>query len=267
MRVRIDVVHPHPGAVFRGELTELLAQVEHPRLHWLAVPEPGAVLDVDTVGARVLADHEQFLDAGLEQARRLAEHIADRPRHQVAAHARDDAERAAVVAAFADLEIRVMLGRELDAGRGHEVDERVVRLRAVQVHRIHHLVRRMRAGDGEHARVHLAHQVAACLACLRAETAGDDDLAVFSERLADRVQAFLDRVVDEAAGVDDHQVGPGKSLRGLVALGAQLGEDQLGIGEGLRAAQRDEADLRRGRCGGRRGKRMGNHRAIFADRL
>jgi hypothetical protein len=90
--------------------------------------------------------------------------------------------------------------------------------------------------------VHLAHQVAAALARLGAQATGDDDLAVFGQRLADGVQAFLDRVVDEAAGVDDHQVRAFEGLGGLVALGAQLREDQFGIGQGLGAAQADETD-------------------------
>jgi hypothetical protein len=81
---------------------------------------------------------------------------------------------------------------------------------------------------------------------LGAQAAGDDDLAVLGQRLADGVQAFLDGVVDEAAGVDDHQVGALEGLGGLVALGAQLGEDQLGVGQRLGAAQADEADLGRG---------------------
>ena len=85
---------------------------------------------------------------------------------------------------------------------GTRSHERIVRLRQVRVHRVHHFVGRMRAGDGEHLRVRLAHDVA-----LGAEAAGDDDLAVLGERLADGVQRFLDRGVDEAAGVDDHQVG------------------------------------------------------------
>ena len=103
----------------------------------------------------------------------------------------------------------------------HQVDEGIVRLGQVQVHRVHHLLRGMRAGHGQHLRVHLAHQVAAVVARLGAQAAGDDDLAVLGQRLADRVQAFLHRVVDEAAGVDDHQVGAGVALAGRVALGAR----------------------------------------------
>src|SRR3954471_14494784 len=81
-------------------------------------------------------------------------------------------------------------------------------------------------------------------AFLGAEAAGDDDLAVFGERLADRVERFLDRRVDEAAGVDDDEVGAGVVGRGGVALRAQLREDALGIDQRLRTTERDKSYLR-----------------------
>jgi len=68
------------------------------------------------------------------------------------------------------------------------------------------------------------------------QTAGDDHLAVLGERFADRVERLLDRGVDEAAGVDDDEVGAGVVGRGDVALGAKLGEDALGIDQRLRTA-------------------------------
>ena len=264
MRVRIDVVQAHPGAMLLGQRRQRLAQLEHACLHRLAVPEAGAVLDVDAVGAGVLADHQQFLHAAFEQGAGFVQHVADRARDQVAAHAGDDAEAAAVVAAFADLQVGVVPGRELDARALHEarhqVDERVVRLGHVQVHRVHHLLRRVRAGDGQHLGVDLAHQVAAVVAGLGTQAAGDDDTAVLGQRLADGVQAFLHRVVDEAAGVDDDEVGTGEGLAGAVALGAELREDEFGVGQRLGAAERDEAD-------GGRGARGGSvHRGIFPDR-
>ena len=98
------------------------------------------------------------------------------------------------------------------------------------VHRIHHLLRGMGASHGEHAGVHFAHQAARFSAAgtgLCAQAAGDDDFAVFGQGLADGVQAFLDRVIDEAAGVDNHQIGASKGLGGLITLGPQLGEDQF----------------------------------------
>ena len=62
----------------------------------------------------------------------------------------------------------------------------------------------MRTRDREHLRMRVADEVAAVL---RAEAAGDDHLAVLGERLADRVERFGDRGVDEAAGVDDDEIG------------------------------------------------------------
>jgi hypothetical protein len=67
------------------------------------------------------------------------------------------------------------------------------------------------------------------------EATGNDDLAVLGERLADRMERFLDRGVDEAAGVDDDEVGAGVVLGGVVALGAQLREDALGVDQRFRA--------------------------------
>jgi hypothetical protein len=62
----------------------------------------------------------------------------------------------------------------------------------------------------------------------------DHDFAVLGERLADRLERLLDRGVDEAAGVDDDEVGTGVILGGFVALGAQLREDALGVDQRLR---------------------------------
>jgi hypothetical protein len=69
-----------------------------------------------------------------------------------------------------------------------------------------------------------------------AQTPRDDHLAVLGERLADGAERLLDRGVDEAAGVDDDEVGAGVIGRGGVALGAQLREDALRIDQRLRAA-------------------------------
>ena len=112
-----------------------------------------------------------------------------------------------------------------------------MRLRQVPVDRLHHLGGGVRAGHREHARMRLADDVA-----LRAEAAGDDHLAVLVERFADGVEGFVDRLVDEAAGVDDDEIGVLVAGGDQIALGAQLREDALGIDQRLRAAERDEAD-------------------------
>jgi hypothetical protein len=67
----------------------------------------------------------------------------------------------------------------------------------------------------------------------RTQAARDYNPAILCERLADRAERFLDRGVDEAAGVDDDEVRAGVARRGGVALGAQLREDALGVDQRL----------------------------------
>ena len=90
------------------------------------------------------------------------------------------------------------------------------------MHRLHHLLVLMRAGDGEHARMAFADA-----AFLDAEAAGDDDAAVLGHGLADGVEAFLLGAVEEAAGVHDDDVGAAVVGRHAIALGPQLGQDAL----------------------------------------
>jgi hypothetical protein len=79
-------------------------------------------------------------------------------------------------------------------------------------------------------------------AFFRTQATRDDYPAVFRERLADGVERFLDGGVDETAGVDDDQVRAGIVGRSLIALGAQLREDALGIDQRLGTAEGDEPD-------------------------
>ena len=141
VRVRVHVVQAHP----RAERSERTREVDELRLHRLAAPEARGVLEVGAVRARVLRDHQQFLHAGLHQALGLEHHLADRAAREVAAHRRDDAERAAVIAALGNLEVRIVPRREPDALRRHEVDERIVQRRQLLVHGLHDFLVRVRA--------------------------------------------------------------------------------------------------------------------------
>ncbi len=97
---------------------------------------------------------------------------------------------------------------------------------------------------------------------LDAHATRDDDAAVLGQGLADGVEALLLGAVEEAAGVDDHDVGAGVVGGDLVALGAELGDDALAVDQRLRAAERDEADLRRG-FGRAQGGRSGRSLPVF----
>ena len=88
--------------------------------------------------------------------------------------------------------------------------------------------------------MHLANDVAFCALHTRigfaTQTAGDDDAPIRRQRFANGVQAFFHRIVNESTGVDDDQIGAFKGFGCLVALGAQLGENQLRIGQRFGAA-------------------------------
>src|SRR5690606_11580046 len=93
VRIGIDVVQAHPGT----QLPERLTQLQHAGFHWHTLPEAGLVLAIHTVGAGVLADHQQLLYTRLHQPFRLIEHVAHRPGIELATHAWDNAEAALVV--------------------------------------------------------------------------------------------------------------------------------------------------------------------------
>ena len=169
----------------------------------------------------------------------LAQHVGGRTRDEIAAQRRDDAEGAAVVAAFGDLQIGVVARRELHALRRQQVDIGIVRRRGCLVHRRHDALVGLRSGDGEHVRVLLADDLG-----LGAEAAGDDDPAVFRQGVADGVERLVAGRIEEAAGVDDDQIGAVMLARDLVALGAQPRDDALGIDQRLRATEADETDAR-----------------------
>lgn len=59
--------------------------------------------------------------------------------------------------------------------------------------------------------------------------------------------------IDEAAGVHDHQIGAAMAFGQFIALGAQRGDDTLGIDQRFRAAERNEGNAGRGRRRERRG--------------
>ena len=101
----------------------------------------------------------------------------------------------------------------------------------MRVHRRHYASGVVRTGHGEHSGMSALHH-----AVLRSQATGDDHFAVLGERLADRVERFRDRGVDEAAGVDDDEVGAGVIGRGGVAFGAQLREDALRVDQRFRTA-------------------------------
>ena len=143
-----------------------------------------------------------------------------------------------VIAALGDFQVGVVARREFNSlGRWQKIGEGLSRPRQSGVHRGHHILVGLRAGDRQHRGMGPPD-----LCFLDAQTAGDDDPAVFLQGLSDGVQGLLDRGIDKTAGVDHDQVRGVEPGRHGVALGPQLGQNTLGIHQGLRAAQADETD-------------------------
>ena len=156
------------------------------------------------------------LTPAADQLFRLAQHVVGRARHQVAAQFRDDAEAAAVVAALGNLQIGVVPRRQLDALRRHQIEMRIVDRRQCAMHGLQHALILLRARDRQHAGIGRLD-----LFGFGAHAAGDDDLAVLGHGLADGAERFLLGAVEEAAGVDDDDVGAVMLAGQLIALGAQ----------------------------------------------
>ena len=155
-------------------------------------------------------------------------------RHQVAADLGDDAEGAAVVAAFGNLQIGVVARGEPQAAFGHQVHELVGHGRQVVVNGADHAFILMRAGDGEDAGMGLPDQV-----LLDAEATGNDDATVLVERLADGLEALLLGAVEKAAGIDQHHIGAFVVAAERIALRAQGRHDALAVDKRLGAAEAD----------------------------
>ncbi len=242
-------MQPHPSLYLGDDAAEFARQVGHVRFDLAAFPGAGLVADVDAVGRRVLADHEQLARAGRDELLRLAQDRVGPPAGEIASQAGDDAERAAVVAALRDFQVAVVTRRELQLGvldraaplrkqvlRADEVEIGRPRHRRGRVDRAYDLLVLMRARHREHAGEARADGVG-----LLAHAARDDHAAVLRDRLADRLQAFFLGGVEEAAGVDQHHVGALVIGRHRIALGAQAGQDALAVDQVLRTAERDHA--------------------------
>ena len=225
-------MQPHPHA----EMRECFAQAQHVALHWLAVPETGAVLQIDTVGAGVLRNHQQLLHAGIHETFGFGHDVFHRAADEISAQARNDAERAAMVAAFGNFQVGIVARGELDTLRWHQVNQGVVAvdygLRNHLMDGRNHFFVGMRAGDAKHAGMH-----AGDLLGVFAHAAGDNDAAVFTHGLADGVERFLLGAVDETAGVDDDHIGAFIAGDDVVAFQFQLGEDAFGVDQGFGAAE------------------------------
>ena len=133
-----------------------------------------------------------------------------------------------------------MTRSELDALFRNQAQERVVLwFGHIVVNVLQNLFVAMRPGDFQHLRVDFTD-----LIDFRAQTAGDDHLAVFVKRFADCFQGLLNRTVDKAAGINDNHIRVVVAWHNIIAFGTKFGQDAFRIDEVFRAAEGDKADFR-----------------------
>ena len=226
----------HPdNAVDGAELLKKLCQL------------PLAV-EIDAVAARILRDDDELFHAALRQILRFFHELFHRAAAVPAAELRDDAERAVVVAALRDAQIRVVLGRGQNALGLGQVRVDVAELRDHLAgedfpDRRNDVIIRARA---KHA-VYLRHFLHDLHLIALGKTSGHKDLpdSIFLFELAHRqnvVDGFRLCVFNKAAGVDDHQIRAVRVGQNLIARHAQQKQHLLGVDLIFGAAEADHAN-------------------------
>ena len=236
--VRVDVVQADPDAKLPQGLTQFLhAAFERP-----AIPEAGTVFDINSIGTGILGDHQQLTYTRPGQAFGFFHHVADRAADQIAAHIRDDAKAATVIAALRDFQVGVVAGGELHTLGWNQVDVRVVYRRVG--HKLMDGADDLFVGGGTGNTEHLGMLLhnGLCVSTF-SHTAGDNHFAILTDGLTDRIQGFLLCAIDKSAGIYHNHLGIFIAGYDIVSVHFQLGEYALGVNQGFGTAQTDEANF------------------------
>ena len=230
VRLQVEEAQPVRGGLERRQLAE---QAAHPAPPGLRPPR------------RVLADEHQLARAGGHGRACRAQHFRRLYGLVVALDQRDGAERAAPVAAVGDLDVGA--DGALPARDGHRCGRPpfVCGLSPGLRQR-----RQQRRHVEAAPQVHLGDLGGELLAVALHEAAHGRDAATVRVRGLRGVEHGLDRLlfgrIDEAAGVDDDDVGAGGRRR-AVPRGAQPRLERVGVGLVLGTAERlDEERAARG---------------------
>ena len=212
-----------------------------------------AQAQIFAIGSRVLADQRHFAHACSGQIFRFAHDGFKSAAAEFSAQLRNDAERAGMIAALGDLDVRGVPRRGENARRQVVIE---VRRQGWPP------LRRTRNSPSTAARIFSISPVPTTAStsgiCSRMSVAvalhqasGDDQFFGRAEFLVfghfqNRVDRFLLRRLDEAARVDDEDFGFFGARREFVAVARENAHHHLAIHEVFRATQRNESDLGHG---------------------
>ena len=68
-----------------AQLPQLLAEFFHTGLDRTSLMEAGTVFQIQTIGAGILRNHQQFLHTGFNQPLRFIQHLSNRTGNQITA--------------------------------------------------------------------------------------------------------------------------------------------------------------------------------------
>ena len=119
-----------------------------------------------------------------------------------------------------------------------QIDKRIMQRRHCIVHCRNDLFGFVRTGDRKDAGVSRADRI-----LLDAVASRYDHTSVLGQRFADGIETFLFGAVEKTAGIHDNDIRTGVVWRKLIPFRPQTRDYALAIDKGLRASQRDNADL------------------------
>ena len=234
---------------------------------------------IEPVIGRVLRNQVQLFHAVGDELPCFPDDVRLAATAMRAAHPRDDAKTARMIAPLGNLHIREMIRRQSKPrrlkcrdviGPRVNIDQRLTRYlggnfclvavqfflrlakpRAAIVNRLPDDIADLFDLVDAHEGVHLRHQLGQLLPITLRQTARDDQrlagVRVLPKlhRLEDRIDALLLRGIDERTGVDDQRIGVGIVVGDLEALLHQRAHHHLGIDEIFGAPQRDHPHFQR----------------------
>ena len=213
------------------------------------------------VVGRVLGHDHQLAHAVGRQLAGFGHDVFHRLGGVLAAHLRNRAERAQPVAAFGDLQKGEVPRRDpqpvaiVQRPRRGRLKHRPLLVQPADqpIGHLGHLL----AAEDAHQVVDLGQRLQQLFLLALGQAAGDDHaadvpLALQLEHLVDRGVRLVAGPLDEAAGVDDDEIGAGRLADQLVAVELQQAEHPLAVDQILGAAEADERIGALGR-GGRGG--------------
>ncbi len=213
---------------------------------------PARADEVAAPGHRVLRDEVDLHGPGGDQPLGLGHHVVGGAGALLPAQARDDAKRAGAVAPLGDLQPRARarlagaLREDARVARLHDplggvADEHPLGVAREDVPELEHVARPEEVVD-------LGHLLGELPGVALREAPGDDELlagadALVLGELEDRVDRLLLRLADEAARVDDDDLGVVGLLDDAPAVPARHAEHDLGVDPVLDASEADEVNL------------------------